>query len=190
VHEAHLSLLRRQASSKPSDAAGLQLKVRAIDRLIRAFSVEDSPQLLETLRVELLDSMERADALGVARAQAAASMAAKCLSRLDDRVRKVQESTKPPETMWNDPALSREDAMTWLELDVFDELRRCMGWYPVDDDQHAFLSRECEAILASDSPLDSANAWLKAHWREDAVPAPVPADYGPEYDDAEPDELD
>ena len=62
VNEAHLKLLKRQASSKPRDSAGLQLKAKALEALIGHFGVEQSPQLLETMRGELLQVMDRSDA--------------------------------------------------------------------------------------------------------------------------------
>jgi hypothetical protein len=102
VNAEHLSLLKRQAATRPTDSTGLMLKAKALDELVRQLDVTSSPSALEAIRKELLGVIAAAEVLGTARAQAVSTMAGRLLSLLDDRVER--DDLEWPSTTPDEPA--------------------------------------------------------------------------------------
>jgi hypothetical protein len=152
MNQAHKRLLLRQATSRPQNSAGLQLKAQAWKELLSHATVANE----EAVRDHLLDVIDRAELIGTARAQAAASMAARLLDKIEG------EPEVQNEALWVD-APDPDQALELLPLLLPSQLAFEAGWHhpTFDSGRGRDLLRRTDAVMRAEDPLEAADEALK-----------------------------
>jgi hypothetical protein len=151
MNAEHLELLKRQALSKPTDSAGLLLKAKALDEMVRRLDLKSVPAALGACKEQLLEVILLGDRIGTARAQSASSMAGRTLDRLEA----LEAEPEPP---------SPADDPFW-ELDLTTNMVHALDWsieppeWREGSPRVRRLVEDAERILDADDPLAVFNAW-------------------------------